>query len=215
MQGPCCLWVPLFNLQPRYLFFHFGCLVDIGSTGWRMARGVNILSLGNFEFAQKNSTEQQRWPEQRWRWRSWFVRPLGFGSRYGEDSRYESLGADTTTLRLFWFDWRHKYRRVTAANIQRRKTGELVESRIIAIMLGRLSMSVDECIRSYKMMAEKAFTPKSGIRFPVSPSGAFSATALVDAIKMVIKENCQEEDCKRNECQHADLEFRNHTCCKT
>lgn len=35
--------------------------------------------------------------------------------------------------------------------------------RIIAIMLGRLCMSVDECIRAYKKMAEKAFIPKRGI----------------------------------------------------
>ncbi|KAF7539794.1 hypothetical protein G7054_g1901 [Neopestalotiopsis clavispora] len=64
---------------------------------------------------------------------------------------------------------------------------------IIAIMLGRLGMSVDECIRAYDRVGEAAFTPKSGFRF-ASPKGAFSATALEAAIKEVVRTNSITKD---------------------
>src|SRR5687767_1951093 len=37
-------------------------------------------------------------------------------------------------------------------------------SRIIAIMLGRLGMKVDQCIRAYRRMAEKAFIPSTFLK---------------------------------------------------
>lgn len=86
---------------------------------------------------------------------------------------------------------------------------------IIAIMLGRLGMSVDQCLRAYKKMAEKAFTLKWGLHLPASPSGAFSATALEEAIKVVIREQCQVERCKSNGCQHGGTVFRDKECCRT
>ena len=82
-------------------------------------------------------------------------------------------------------------------------------------MLGRLGMSVDQCLRAYKKMAEKAFTLKWGFHLPASPSGAFSATALEEAIKIVIREQCQDERCKSNGCQHGETAFRDKECCKT
>ncbi|KAK3326112.1 acyl transferase/acyl hydrolase/lysophospholipase, partial [Apodospora peruviana] len=66
---------------------------------------------------------------------------------------------------------------------------------IIAIMLGRLGMSVDECIRAYKKVAQQAFTPKKTRIFPASPSGAFSAKALEAAIKQTVREFCTQPDC--------------------
>jgi hypothetical protein len=94
---------------------------------------------------------------------------------------------------------------------------------IIAIMLGRLGMSVDECIRAYDRVGEAAFTPKSGLRL-ASPKGAFSAKALEAAIKEVVKSNCVEPTCaeKRTQgqsttstCPHSELQFREKTCTKT
>ncbi|KIM83298.1 hypothetical protein PILCRDRAFT_439377 [Piloderma croceum F 1598] len=86
---------------------------------------------------------------------------------------------------------------------------------IIAIMLGRLQMSVDECIRAYKKVAEKAFTPKAVLQLPGRPTGAFSASALEDAIKQVIADQCKEEACRNELCQHTDNLFRDGACCKT
>ncbi|KAI2740146.1 hypothetical protein DTO013E5_5740 [Penicillium roqueforti] len=94
---------------------------------------------------------------------------------------------------------------------------------IIAIMLGRLGMTVDECIRAYRKVAERAFTRKAHAIIPARPRGAFSARALQEAIKQVVREFCTEKECverRRNglsitDCQHSDLPFREQTCTKT
>lgn len=95
--------------------------------------------------------------------------------------------------------------------------------RIIAIMLGRLGMTVDECIRAYRKVAERAFTPKAHAIIPGRPRGAFSAHELEEAIKQTVTEFCTEGECvnrRRNglsttACQHSNLPFREKTCTKT
>ncbi|KAI0412396.1 hypothetical protein F5X98DRAFT_379817 [Xylaria grammica] len=96
---------------------------------------------------------------------------------------------------------------------------------IIAIMLGRLGMTVDECIRAYDKVAQTAFTPKRTLSLlPASPKGAYSAQALEGAIKQTVREFCVEPTCidQRRQgrptvetCPHADAEFRNASCTKT
>ncbi|KAK8073314.1 hypothetical protein PG994_004213 [Apiospora phragmitis] len=61
---------------------------------------------------------------------------------------------------------------------------------IIAIMLGRLGITVDECIRAYENVGRAAFTPKRTLLPIAPPKGAFSATALEGAIKRVVREHC-------------------------
>ncbi|KAK4869137.1 hypothetical protein LT330_006137 [Penicillium expansum] len=90
---------------------------------------------------------------------------------------------------------------------------------IIAIMLGRLGMTVDECIRAYRKVAERAFTPKAHAIIPARPDGAFSARALEEAIKQTVTEFCTNRECvsrRRNSpsgtrCEHSDLPFRDHS----
>ncbi|GKT52042.1 calcium-independent phospholipase A2-gamma [Colletotrichum spaethianum] len=95
---------------------------------------------------------------------------------------------------------------------------------IIAIMLGRLRMTVNECIREYREVAQKAFTPKRTTIFPASPKGAFSATALEEAVKNTSRKFCTAADCagQRQQgiatdraCPHRDLELRDPGCTKT
>ena len=96
--------------------------------------------------------------------------------------------------------------------------------RIIAIMLGRLGMTVDECIRAYENVGRAAFTPKRTLLPIAPPKGAFSATALEGAIKQVVREHCTEPTCvtqrsqgrpTANTCPHDDLRLRDATCTKT
>lgn len=96
--------------------------------------------------------------------------------------------------------------------------------RIIAIMLGRLGMSVDECIRAYRKMAERAFTPKRTSVLPASPSGTFSATALEAAIRDTVKEFCPASECVAQRdggqstalnCTHGEAKFRDLSCTAT
>lgn len=91
-------------------------------------------------------------------------------------------------------------------------------------MLGRLGMTIDECIRAYKKVAQQAFTPKRTSIFPASPSGAFSATQLTAAIKQTIQDHCVDPRCveQRNQgrpmietCPHEEMHFRDGSCTKT
>ncbi|KAJ5553447.1 hypothetical protein N7494_002825 [Penicillium frequentans] len=95
---------------------------------------------------------------------------------------------------------------------------------IIAIMLGRLGMTVDECIRAYRKVAQQAFTPKRTSILPASPRGAFSAQALEEAIKQTVREFCTDGECvaRRRQgspttgtCPHSNLAFRDQACTKT
>ncbi|PHH90065.1 hypothetical protein CDD83_4604 [Cordyceps sp. RAO-2017] len=94
---------------------------------------------------------------------------------------------------------------------------------IIAVMLGRLRMSVDECIKAYRKVAQRAFTPKWTL-LPAPPQGLFSAKALEAAIRDTVKEFCVESDCLTqrgrslptiNTCPHGEVQFRDTTCTKT
>lgn len=70
-------------------------------------------------------------------------------------------------------------------------------------------MSVDECLRAYKTLAGRAFTRKkdSFLHLPARPTGAFSATALEEAIKTVIVEQCIKGVCNSGNSSAADLPF--------
>ncbi|KAJ9656038.1 hypothetical protein H2201_008664 [Coniosporium apollinis] len=86
---------------------------------------------------------------------------------------------------------------------------------LIAIMLGRLGMSVKDCIAAYKEMAEKAFVPKRYIYLPAPPNGVYSATALKQAIIEVVKTQCKEGACKEGGCSHGEMDFRKEGCTRT
>ncbi|PQE04446.1 Acyl transferase acyl hydrolase lysophospholipase protein [Rutstroemia sp. NJR-2017a BVV2] len=96
--------------------------------------------------------------------------------------------------------------------------------RIIAIMLGRLGMTIDECVRAYRTVAKKAFTPQHLLSLPGLPKGAYSAKVLEAAIEQVIKEHCKEADCAAQQtqgistaetCPHGGKLFRDNACVKT
>jgi hypothetical protein len=91
-------------------------------------------------------------------------------------------------------------------------------------MLGRLGMTARESLRAYRKVAERAFTPKKTSPLPEAPSGAFSAPALEEAIREVIREFCPAPECVARwqsgqstgqSCQHGEMEFRNRNCTDT
>ncbi|KAI1172576.1 acyl transferase/acyl hydrolase/lysophospholipase [Nemania sp. FL0916] len=95
---------------------------------------------------------------------------------------------------------------------------------IIAIMLGRLRMTVDECIRAYSKVAQIAFTSKRTTFLPAAPEGAYSARALESAIKQTVREYCVEPQCVEqrrqgsstvDSCPHEGALFRDPSCTKT
>ncbi|RYN72861.1 hypothetical protein AA0120_g12698 [Alternaria tenuissima] len=77
-------------------------------------------------------------------------------------------------------------------------------------MLGRLGMTVKQCLEAYKRMAEQAFTPKGNVfsrtfSLPASPQGRFSGKHLADAVKKIVKEYTGD----------AEAVFADKTCVKT
>lgn len=83
--------------------------------------------------------------------------------------------------------------------------------RIIAIMLGPLKMTVAQCLRAYKTMAKRAFTPiNTGFigwlpQLPARPCGSFSGTRLEEAIRDIVKDYKGDKEAL----------FADKDCCKT
>ncbi|KAL2885585.1 Vegetative incompatibility protein HET-E-1 [Ceratocystis lukuohia] len=94
---------------------------------------------------------------------------------------------------------------------------------IIAIMLERLQMNVDESIKAYKKLSDTGFCEERSI-FKRSKYG-FSDKKLEAAIKVAIQENCCEASCVEqrrgrttsapSNCTHGDLCFYEENCVKT
>ncbi|KAL2887646.1 Patatin/Phospholipase A2-like protein [Ceratocystis lukuohia] len=81
--------------------------------------------------------------------------------------------------------------------------GGLLLHSVIAIMLGRMGMSVDECIRAYTKFSKKAFHRKMSI---LGSTSAFSATKFNNAIKTAIQDHGGNPE---------DLLFCDPSCTKT
>ncbi|CAI7658086.1 unnamed protein product [Penicillium crustosum] len=94
---------------------------------------------------------------------------------------------------------------------------------IIAIMLGRLGMTVDECIRVYRTVAKRILIPKRNTIIPARFNGVLSAQLFEEAIKETVREFCTDGECvnrRRNglstpPCKHSDLLFCEQACTKT
>ncbi|KAL1994544.1 hypothetical protein VTN49DRAFT_2014 [Thermomyces lanuginosus] len=110
---------------------------------------------------------------------------------------------------------------------------------IIAIMLGRLRMTIDECIKEYRDFARQAFTAKSTLKSKVKIASIFTPRLASDASisvlsgvlchgprechEVIIKEFFVEEQCKRRRdqgestaetCPHEGMPFQDRTCTK-
>jgi hypothetical protein len=67
-----------------------------------------------------------------------------------------------------------------------------VVSRIIALMLGRLRMSVDEAIKCYGAISQEVFSNPNFVS--IGRGSKFSAAKLERAIKRVVQEKTGKED---------------------
>jgi hypothetical protein len=77
-------------------------------------------------------------------------------------------------------------------------------------MLGRLGMTVGECLDAYVQVAQQAFTPVNGpiqglFALPAQPAGTFSGDALKKAIQTIVQKYSDD----------AETLFADETCCKT
>ncbi|KAL6406095.1 phospholipase [Ilyonectria robusta] len=66
---------------------------------------------------------------------------------------------------------------------------------LIAIMLGRLRMTVDECITAYTSLSDKVFEKKSRrVKINGKLQGRFDTAALEQAVKQILTDNGHGED---------------------
>jgi hypothetical protein len=78
-------------------------------------------------------------------------------------------------------------------------------------MLGPLRMTVAQCLKAYRAMAERAFTPIVNEvlgwipQLPASPGGTFSGGSLADAVRDIVQDYSGDRE----------TVFANKTCCKT
>jgi hypothetical protein len=86
---------------------------------------------------------------------------------------------------------------------------ELTLTSIIAIMLGRLRMSLEQCRAAYEELSETAFTPlRSSLNIPMvgwnlwSAGATFDVKKLEDAILAVIAKNKSIGDTPKNALLH-------------
>ena len=71
-------------------------------------------------------------------------------------------------------------------------------NRLIAIMLGRLEMDVDECISAYSELMKAVFKAKSS-RFPVSLNGRTKARFDSNRLKNVIEQVIARHDVSKTD----------------
>lgn len=85
-------------------------------------------------------------------------------------------------------DWRHQYRRVSGLSRLWLTIADLF-LRMIAIMLGRLEMSIDDCIKAYSSMMDSVFTKKQhrvDIRGGIQ--ARFDTAELEKCIKSIVQQ---------------------------
>ncbi|PHH51952.1 Vegetative incompatibility protein HET-E-1 [Ceratocystis fimbriata CBS 114723] len=93
---------------------------------------------------------------------------------------------------------------------------------IIALMLGRLRMTLDQSIKAYKSLAETVLSLEPTNLSTESPETRLAQVET--AIKRMIRENCGETNCAEQRlrgsptadtCPHEDTLFRDENCTKT
>ncbi|KAF2726695.1 phospholipase [Polyplosphaeria fusca] len=88
---------------------------------------------------------------------------------------------------------------------------------LIAIMLGRLHMDVDECISAYVRLIKSVFSEKqsrSGLGMKLGIKARFSSQLLEKAIKQVLQEKGYPEDEPFNNCQPSGCRVMVCACAK-
>src|SRR5690349_751061 len=82
-------------------------------------------------------------------------------------------------MAILSYHWRDKYRRVSETICLIMEQCILTAFSLIAIMLGRLRMSIDDCIEAYSELSEKVFRKKhTRIKLSGAIQGRFDTAAL-------------------------------------
>jgi hypothetical protein len=139
----------------------------------------------------------------------------------------DSLGLATTPRPCEWFDFIGGYGTGgydLEFQIARRRSNP--RGRLIAILLGQLGLTVDECDKFYYLLARHGFRSKKSsrlvrlVRVLRGLDRNLSSKALEDAIATIVQQQCEDESCKnilqlRKDCPHVSFSFAKENACKT
>jgi len=139
----------------------------------------------------------------------------------------DSLGLATTPRPCDWFDFiggsgTGGYEIKIRSHLVKVKSN--YSGRLIAILLGRLGLTVDECYRFYYFLARHGFQskrpPAQLLRLFPQSNHTLSSKALEDALVAIVQQQCKEERCKnilrqKGDCPHISFSFAKENCCKT
>ena len=123
------------------------------------------------------------------RWR-WYSRVVGTPHLKGADGAHPIPRRPTpssSSLRVFRSDRRDWYWRVIILLTPHQNKSQLIPDRrrLIALLLGRLRMTIDKAIACYISLTEKVFSSTQ-----IGSDGKFSSKALEDALKKIMDEEC-------------------------
>lgn len=156
----------------------------------REEKGLNLLALGTFSRASDICSAILMVHESRW-WRyTRIIDTLYPEDHYDLDSRRKKTAQRASSLRGLRSHRRYEYWRVRLCCACKIDIWALTLSTfthsLIALMLGRLRMSVDDAIQAYAKLSKKVFSQtKNGL----APDGRYKASNLEDAVKTIIKEH--------------------------
>lgn len=124
---------------------------------WRRhKRSCRFVHCTGVAHAHSHKGAKTRWKIERHEWHEW----RSFGSRH----KRASTGLSLLQLYVWHEHWRVRARSRLIVIRRCMQAGADI-SRIIAIMLGRLRMDIDECIRVYRNLGTKIFAKKQPLYF--------------------------------------------------
>lgn len=166
---------------------------------YRSGPDLDLIYLGSFSVEQTRSLRGQGWHGSRTstslpgrRRRSWTVLALPPQTTYGIGRQEES----TETMRFLPYDGRDKHRRVRCHRPLSKAERLINSSSLIAIMLGRLEMSIDDCIDRYLEIMDRVFRK---IRHRINVKGKFQGRYDTEELKHCIKDIIADQGINSNE----------------
>jgi hypothetical protein len=129
----------------------------------------------------------------RWRRYTRHVGAVDIAGDYAEDPVQGETRLCATSMQIFRYDWRDQHGRVRNRRLAQTvvyTTYTLFFSRLIALMLGRLRMSVSDTITHYDALAKKVFSDGK----KVIGDGHFKGSVLRDVVKEIVKAKTADAD---------------------
>lgn len=155
--------------------------------------GLRLLSLGTSHHLRTRVLKSNSESKRRRGWHSGSIFAPHSPRNHDSDPVSGQLADHTIPMDVFRHNWWNKYWRVSTPptlGTTRPFLTRLRLNRLIAIMLGRLRMSVDQAIQCYTMLAERIFSETKH----KWQDGRFKSSNLERVIKRMVQDHTERQD---------------------